>query len=105
LQKNLAAISGEALSCEFPVPKPEPGMPAVDPSKVNVKYTSGNGDETRFPQDTTKSCDNVGNVGWQYADETNQKIVLCGRACETVKSDPGASISIELGCQTEQVPK
>jgi hypothetical protein len=103
LQKNLEAISSVALSCEFDVPKPAPGQPPVDPTKVNVKYSSGSTSEY-IPQDNTVACDDPNNQGWQY-DSTQTKILLCGQVCDKVKSDPHASISIELGCQTQVVPK
>ncbi len=102
LQANLQAISGQALSCEFDVPTPGPGEPPVDPTKVNVKYTHG-GTTEYILQDAQDPCDDASNAGWQYFDN-NTKIVLCGAACDKVKNDPQASISIELGCATQSVP-
>ena len=81
---------------------PGPGQPPVDLTKVNVKY-SHNGTEDYILQDTTIPCDDPNNAGWTYADN-NTKIILCGAACDAVKNDPQASISIELGCKTQQVP-
>ena len=104
LQENLEAISGEALSCEFEVPQPGPGEPAIDYNKVNVVYTDGNGTETTILQDNTVDCSDGSNQGWQYSDDKS-KIYLCGAACETVKGDNQASISIQLGCVTQVVPK
>ncbi|HOT12918.1 MAG TPA: vWA domain-containing protein [Polyangiaceae bacterium] len=104
LQKNLEAISGEALSCEFEVPQPGPNDPAIDYNKVNVVYTHGDGTKETIPQDTTVECSDPTNAGWQYYDNKS-KIVLCGSVCDKVKSDPKASISIELGCVTVVVPK
>ena len=104
LQKNLAAISGEALSCEFEVPQPDPGEPPIDYNKVNVVYTHGDGTKETIPQDTTVDCSDPENAGWQYFDNKT-KIVLCGSICEKVKEDSQASISIELGCVTQVVPK
>jgi hypothetical protein len=42
-------------------------------------------------------------MGWQYIDN-NTKIQLCAGACEQITNDPEATISIELGCQTHEVP-
>ena len=103
LAANLQAISAEALSCIFDVPQPDPGDPPVDPTKVNVVYTPPNGPEEYFPQDYSTSCDDPNNQGWQYIDN-NTKIQLCGAACDAVKNNPGATISIELGCQTVEIP-
>ncbi len=103
LANNLAAISAEALSCTFDVPEPNPGDPPVDPTKVNVVYTPPNGPPEYMPQDYSTNCDDPANQGWQYIDN-NTKIQLCGAACEQVKDNPGATISIELGCQTVEIP-
>jgi hypothetical protein len=104
LTKNLLAISGEALSCEFVVPTPGPGEPAVDFGKVNVIYTDGEGDTDLIYRDNSLECSDPANEGWQYADG-NTKIILCGAACERVKADNKASVSIQLGCQTQDKPK
>ena len=103
LQKNLKAIGGVALSCEFDVPQPGAGQ-TVDYGKVNVKYKSGGGADEYILQDSATACSDPANEGWQY-EANNTKIVLCGAACEKVKNDPEASISIELGCKTQTVPK
>ena len=104
LQSNLEAISGQALSCEFDVPDTEPGDPPIDYNKVNVLYTHGDGTDETIPQDANLDCSDPANEGWQYADGKT-KIVLCGGACAAVKADNQASISIQLGCVTQVVPK
>lgn len=104
LQKNLAAISANALSCELDVPDPPDGG-TIDFGKVNVVYTSSEtGDSTTLPYDNQHPCGDASNTGWQYADN-NTKIVLCGHACDLIKSDPQAEVSVTLGCQTQEVPK
>lgn len=37
--------------------------------------------------------------GWQYSPD-GKRIVLCGPACEKVKSDTTGSVAIQLGCLT-----
>ena len=103
LQSNLEAISGEALSCEFVVPDPEVGE-TLDYGAVNVIYTHGDGTEETIPQDPNLECSDPENEGWQYSDD-KETIILCGGACEKVKDDSQASISIQLGCATVIVPK
>jgi len=104
LAKNLAAISTEALSCEFDVPDPGDGS-VLDPWKVNVKYTPGaGGAPVQFPRNDNYACNDPLNNGWQYSAD-GKKIELCGSACKTVKSDGGAKVSIVLGCKTEEAPK
>lgn len=104
LQKNLAAISANALSCELDVPEPPDGG-SIDYGKVNVVYTpSSTGEPTTLPYDDQHLCSDSANQGWQYADN-NTKIVLCGHACDMIKNDPLAEVSVALGCQTQGVPK
>ena len=103
LTANLQTISAEALTCVFDVPEPDPGDPPVDPAKVNVKHSSGGGPEEYIYQDYNLPCDDPANMGWQYIDN-NTKIQLCAGICDDVKNDPQATISIELGCQTQEVP-
>ena len=105
LAANLQKISAQALSCEFDVPVPAPGDPPVDLGKVNVVYTPGGAEAQGqyILQNDALPCDDPNNDGWQYTDN-NTKILLCAGACDTVKNDPGATVSIELGCQTHEVP-
>lgn len=104
LAKNLAAISSQALSCEFDIPPPQDGA-VLDPNKVNVNYTPGSGGAPlEIPRNDNVNCNDLSNNGWQYSQD-GKKIVLCGSACQTVKNDPKAKISIVLGCETHSVPK
>jgi hypothetical protein len=104
LAKNLAAISAQALSCEFDIPTPQDGA-VLDPDKVNVNYTPGSGGTAQMiPRDDNVGCSDMTNDGWQYSSD-GKKIELCGSACTTVKNDPKAKVSIVLGCQTQSVPK
>ncbi|HKP58567.1 MAG TPA: VWA domain-containing protein [Polyangiales bacterium] len=95
LSRALAAIGGQALRCEFDVPRPANGE-QLDHDTVNVVYTERTGGEERvIAQDAAASCERAN--GWQYnADKS--KIVLCGGACDSVRS--AASIRIALGCKT-----
>jgi hypothetical protein len=96
----------DKLECEFAVPAPEGGT--VDPDKVNVKYTPGDGSP---PEDVLRD-DNAecvpsdggpGANGWQWnVDQT--KIILCGPICDAVRNDDDGQIDIELGCETKVVP-
>jgi hypothetical protein len=104
LAKNLAAISGQTMSCSFDIPQPDPGQPEIDLTTVNVQYTSGSSDPQTIPQDTAHACSSPDNTGWQYA-SNNTKIVLCGQACERVQTDPLAQISIEMGCRGTETVK
>ncbi|MFI5309020.1 MAG: hypothetical protein ACHQ53_16820, partial [Polyangiales bacterium] len=100
LSSALDAISGAALSCEFPVPQ----IPDRAPSKnVNVQYRpGGTGDPVCLAFDE-RPCAGGAN-GWQFAkDAAGQddlsRVVLCGAACDTVKNDPQIRVDVVLGCQ------
>jgi hypothetical protein len=96
------------LSCEYPVTE-GPDAGAIDPSKVNVKYTPGGADgggdggsTEDILQDPHEACD-AGADGWQWtADQT--KILLCGPTCDRVKADLDGRIDIEIGCETKVTP-
>lgn len=90
----LSAISGKALSCELDVPT-SVGM-EVDYDKVNVTFAPSMGSDVEFVQDN-QACAKAN--GWQYSSD-KKKILLCGSACSKVKADPGATVTIELGCAT-----
>jgi hypothetical protein len=104
LAANLQAISTQALTCQFDVPVPALGDPPVDLTKVNVLYSSAGGTPEYILQNNALPCDDPNNNGWQYTDG-NTVIELCAGACATIKNDPQASVSIELGCQTHEVPR
>jgi hypothetical protein len=87
------------LSCEFDVPKNESGG-GVDLDKVNVTFTTGDGDEEEILKDTSTSCDDA--AGWQYSSDYS-KIVLCGEVCDHVQADSAGQVDIVLGCPTVSV--
>ena len=83
-------IRTKVLSCEFKLDK---SGGTIDPNKVNVVYTSGQGQSSVVPEN--------GNDGWTYDDNGNPtKVILHGASCDIVKSDPGGKIDIVLGCKT-----
>jgi hypothetical protein len=91
----LGDISGQALGCEFPTP-------SGNSPRINVQYT-GTGEEvpTCLALDE-RPCD-AGADGFQFAKrpdgtEDLSRVVLCGAACERVKSDPGIQVDVTLGC-------
>lgn len=100
-QQALEAIRGQALPCEYAVPKPEGGVPDYD--KVNVQYTANGKTELIGFKKNAAACDATG--GWYYDIEpgagTPGKIILCPTSCEAVKA-PGASAKLDvlLGCKT-----
>jgi hypothetical protein len=101
LSEALASIAGRTLSCELPIPAA--GSVEVDPRRLNVVYSPGDG---RAPQvvlkDDRMPCD-AGASGWQYSEDAS-RIRLCGSACDRVRQDAGARVDVVLGCQV-RVPE
>jgi hypothetical protein len=82
----LQAIRGQVLSCTFPLQTTGLGM--VDPGKVNVDVNM-----MTVPQSPTN--------GWSYDNPTMPtSIQFNGPACDALKNDPSATVSIVLGCTT-----
>ena len=97
----LAAVRGEGLGCEFPIPPAPPGM-KIDYGQVNVRYTAGDGKVT----DLGRSPGCVVPSAWDYDDPTMPtKIKLCGDLCTAVKADGLAQVEAVLGCPTVVVVK
>lgn len=91
----LAAIRGEQLSCELPLPAPPEGE-ALDFNKINVVYTPAGGEDVVLP----RSDDCADNNGWHYDDPSAPtSIQLCDGACETAKGS--GELKIVLGCATQ----
>lgn len=90
-------VQGAAVPCEFGIPTLDAGI--VDPSKVKVEYTPGNGDP---PIEYTPVADEAacaGGDGFYYDDPNSPTTVtLCPATCATVQADDGAAIQLLLGC-------
>lgn len=97
LTRALTAITNTASNCELPLPKPE--KMKLDPMRVNVVYTPGDGSPARvIPQDTRSGCDKAD--GWQYSADAS-KIQLCGEICSNVRTDASARLDVVLGCPVQ----
>lgn len=102
-QAALDAIRGQALPCEYGVPKPAAGTPDYD--KVNVQFSSGAGTPAVLGyKKSAAACDAAG--GWYHDVDpsgggTPTKILLCPSSCDGVKKGTGAAkLDILLGCKT-----
>lgn len=89
LANVLKEIAGQIATCTFAIP----GGDEADPNKVNVTIEAG-GVETELDQ--TGSNGN----GWDYTDGNKTSVTLYGTACEQVKADPNAKVTIFVGCPT-----
>lgn len=98
LARALTQIAGQTVSCELDVPQPMMGQ--VDVGLLNVVYSPSSGEEPQVVfQDTRAPCD-AGADGWQLT-AGNARIRLCGKSCETVRSDPGARVDVVIGCPVQ----
>ena len=96
IKAALDAIRGATVSCELALPAPPPGQ-VLDIDAVNLVVTpSGQQPQTlAYDKDCTSG-------GWHYDNASAPtKVQLCGVACDNVKKDPGAKISVTFGCATK----
>ncbi len=100
----LDAIRGVAASCEFLIPTEGTGGAAIDPSKVNVRYSTAGSGAILLPQVDQSDPGNCGDRGgWYYDDPRNPKTIkLCDVTCGAVA---GGSIQVEFGCDTVVDPR
>ncbi|MBI2394887.1 MAG: hypothetical protein HYV09_35285 [Deltaproteobacteria bacterium] len=100
LFKTLTAAVAVAakLPCTFTLPKPESGE--IDPTKVNVVFTSGSGaKDTLVYVGNKDACTAAG--GWYYDDPAKPTAVnLCPSTCTTVSGDKAGKVDVALGCAT-----
>lgn len=98
----LQQIQKSTVACEFTMPVPENGE-KVDPTKVNVSYTPGDGGKAvTLGQVTGAGACTDAQGGWYYDDPIHPKtITLCPSTCAAVQSDDGAKMEIVLGCDTQ----
>jgi hypothetical protein len=83
-------IRTRVLSCDF---KLQSAGGTLDPAKVNVVYTNGQGVQTLVPKDTSD--------GWTYDDDQHPTLVtLHGAVCDQVKADAQAKVDVVIGCLT-----
>jgi len=93
------AIRGMAIACNFSVPMATMGGTPIDPTLLNVNYTSGTG--TVVPLVKVADAASCGTEpAWYYDNEAMPtEILLCPTACTTVTADANAQIQILAGCK------
>jgi len=91
IQAEIAAAIDKASlvgqSCVLPLDHVSADL---DPSKVNVIYTSGTGQESQLP---------TGANGWTL-NSPPSKVTLNGAACTKLQADAKAKVDIVIGCKT-----
>lgn len=94
LERALADISAELVSCEYTIPAPPAGR-SFDPERVNVLHTSSDGDTELLLRDESAAC----SEGWTYSSD-RRRIVLCPTTCDAVRAAQGR-IDVLFGCMSE----
>lgn len=94
LRGALAAIAGQVVSCEYPLPEPPPNQD-LDLANINIVMTAPGGDEaTLVLRDSAgSSCDE----GWYLSGD--QEVVMCEQTCDQLLSMTGSSIEVHFGCE------
>jgi hypothetical protein len=96
-----SVIDNAVLSCEYEIPPP-PEDQTFEQGKVNVEYIDGDDNSIIIghvggPED----CDDVSH-GWYYDDPDDpQWIIFCPQTCDWIQGNPGSSVYIQFGCETE----
>jgi len=101
LLNALNAIRETVMACSFAMPDSgDPSQP-VDPSRVNVTFTSGGGSPWTLPQ-VPGEAQCGGGGGWYYDNPADpQSITLCDATCDAVQGDLDGRIDVVLGCTTQ----
>ncbi len=93
------AIGTMPLECVLPMPDSDETGQEIEPSEVNVTYTTGDGQDQTIGQ-VASAADCAGG-GWFYDDPSAPTTLeLCPETCAVVQADAGAELGIVLGCKT-----
>jgi hypothetical protein len=105
--ETLNQIRGQALPCEFSIPKSNAG--AIDYAKVNVQLKGATGQEDILYTATAARCD-AARGGWYYdADPaanppgTPTRVIACPATCAKLKAQPDATVDLRFGCATRTI--
>jgi len=97
-------VGSAVLDCQWLIPPPPAGE-ELDPNKVNVQFTDGDGvAHTIYHVDSEADCDPV--LGGWYYDNNDfpTTVILCPASCDFVQADPLGQIDILFGCATQPLP-
>jgi hypothetical protein len=94
LNAALARILGQIVSCSFEIPAAPPGQ-TINLSQVNVIHTASSGSAELIGRNDDPSCTD----GWQM--DAQGRVTLCENTCNAVRSDPGGTVELLFGCDTQ----
>jgi hypothetical protein len=106
-QSLLAALNqirSAALPCAFAIPQMPTG--AIDFGRVNFHLEGSGGAEDLPYVGSAAGCGTT--AGWHYdvdpkTGATPTQVILCPAACQRVKADASAKVSLTFGCQTKVI--
>lgn len=82
------------LACEFDLRSTGIGTP--DFSTVQVSWSAAGGVGMPIARDDSQPC-RLGANGYQVVDQ-GQRVLLCGAACDAVRTTEGAALNVTVGC-------
>jgi hypothetical protein len=94
------------VECEWVIPAPPDGE-QLDPSRVNVMFTGGDGTtQTVYGVGSVADCPPASDsLAWHYDNQSAPKtVVACPDTCPVLQSDDAARIDVQFGCATESPP-
>ena len=97
LTAALNAIRETSIACEFQMPTGN----MVDPGKINVVYTPGDGSGAITIGQVPSVAECGAKAAWYYDNPVNPtKITLCPETCSSIQADEQAKLDILVGCGT-----
>jgi hypothetical protein len=86
-----------ALTCEFTIPAPEPGL-AIDFDQVNVVFTTTSAKNLVYVG-SKAGCAKAPTSGWYYDDANKPtRVILCDEVCDSVRNSNSGRVDIQFGC-------
>jgi hypothetical protein len=105
--ETLNQIRGQALPCEFSIPKPTGG--AIDFLKVNMHWQSPGAQEDVLYTGSAARCDAT-RGGWYYDADPSAtppgnptRVIVCPATCAKLKMQPDATVDLRFGCATRTI--
>jgi hypothetical protein len=94
----LRNVANSRLACEYALPPPPAGNQKLDLQKVQVTYTTADGETEEIPSiPALSSCADVDNGGWYYDNPTDPtSIAVC--PCTCTRFDAGR-VDVRVGCK------
>jgi hypothetical protein len=94
----LQNMRSTALPCTLLLPPPMEGT-ALDFTEAEVQYIPGAGGMPVTFEHVGSAAECPPGGGWHYDDNGAPKdLVLCAGACQIITSDPGAELTVAIGC-------